>query len=172
VPEKWKSGIYPTGGTLDDYAFSRHLADPVKPKAYGFTLEVGLRSDFHPPWPEMERIVLDVCAGMMDFCFAAGEAPVLPPLPAGPIKKADDFQILTGIIDGGPGWILVNGRPVPVDPPDRFTRELLQEIGLLQLGPYLDEEEGRRLRATRLRRITELAALELDLTIESSPAPG
>lgn len=172
VPDKWKRGTYPTGGIVDDYAFSRHLADPTKPKVHGFTLEFGLRPEFQPPWPEMERIVLDVCAGMMDFCFAAGEVVTLPPLPEGPIATGDDIAILTGIIDGGPGWVLVNGKPVPVDPPDRFSKELLQEIALLQVGQYLDAEQGRRLRAARLQRITEIAALALELTVEASPLPG
>lgn len=49
VPDKWKRGTYPTGGIVDDYAFSRHLADPTKPKVHGFTLEFGLRPEFQPP---------------------------------------------------------------------------------------------------------------------------
>jgi murein tripeptide amidase MpaA len=32
-------GIYPTSGASDDYAFSRHFADPLRAKVYGFTIE-------------------------------------------------------------------------------------------------------------------------------------
>jgi zinc carboxypeptidase len=68
---------YPTSGASDDYSYSRHLADSGKAKVYGFTLEFGLK--FQPPWDEMERIILDVNAGMVEFCLAA--VPVADPFP-------------------------------------------------------------------------------------------
>lgn len=34
-------GLYGTTGTLDDYAYSRHIADPSRYKTYGFTFETG-----------------------------------------------------------------------------------------------------------------------------------
>jgi murein tripeptide amidase MpaA len=60
---------FPTSGASDDYAFSRHLAVPGAPKVLAFTLEFG--TEFFPPWSEMERIILDVNAGMVEFCLAA-----------------------------------------------------------------------------------------------------
>ncbi|MFF5012836.1 M14 family metallopeptidase [Streptomyces sp. NPDC001165] len=64
--------LYPTCGTSDDYAYSRHRADEHKGKILGFTIEWGDEpGGFHPPWPEMERIVLDVDAGLVQFCVAA-----------------------------------------------------------------------------------------------------
>ena len=68
---------FPTSGASDDYSYSRHLADPGKSKVYGFTLEFG--TEFHPPWSEMEQIILDVNAGMIEFCRAA--VPLADPLP-------------------------------------------------------------------------------------------
>ncbi|MFG3228524.1 M14 family metallopeptidase [Kitasatospora sp. NPDC048194] len=61
--------LYPTSGTSDDYVYSRHFTDPDQGKVLGFTVEWGVRS-FHPPWAEMERIVLDVDAGLVQFCLA------------------------------------------------------------------------------------------------------
>jgi murein tripeptide amidase MpaA len=61
-------GLYPTSGTSDDYAFSRHLADSSKPKVYGFTVECG--RDFQPTWNEATEVILEVSAGLMEFCIA------------------------------------------------------------------------------------------------------
>lgn len=71
---------FPTSGAGDDYATSRHLADQRRPKVYGFTLEFGKPWDFVPPWAEMDQIILDVNAGMVEFCLglARAAAPVWP----------------------------------------------------------------------------------------------
>ncbi|MER5756040.1 M14 family metallopeptidase [Streptomyces sp. NPDC002088] len=61
--------LYPTCGTSDDYAYSRHIVDPDKGKILSFTIEWG--TSFQPPWPEMERIILDTDAGLVQFCVAA-----------------------------------------------------------------------------------------------------
>ncbi|MFF2044374.1 M14 family metallopeptidase [Kitasatospora sp. NPDC058170] len=61
--------LYPTSGTSDDYAFSRHLVDPDKGRVLAFTIEWG--TSFHPPWAEMRNIVLDVDAGLVQFCLSA-----------------------------------------------------------------------------------------------------
>jgi murein tripeptide amidase MpaA len=66
--------LYPTAGTSDDYAFSRHLADPARPKVYGFTIEWGRDSNptpFHPPYPEMKQVMAEVAAGLLEFCVRA-----------------------------------------------------------------------------------------------------
>jgi hypothetical protein len=51
-------GLYPTTGTLSDYAYGRHVADPSLHTTYGYTLETGpqagnVRDSFHPPDPEL-----------------------------------------------------------------------------------------------------------------------
>jgi hypothetical protein len=43
--------------------------DPDREKILAFTVEWG--KSFHPPWNEMERIILDVDAGLVQFCLAA-----------------------------------------------------------------------------------------------------
>lgn len=55
--------LYPTSGTNQDYAYSRHLANPGLSKALSFTVEWG--TEFQPPWVEMQEIIKDVSAGLM-----------------------------------------------------------------------------------------------------------
>src|SRR5258708_19044999 len=46
--------LYPTAGTSDDYAFSRHLVDAKKAKIYSYTIEWGSQNNptpFHPAYP-------------------------------------------------------------------------------------------------------------------------
>jgi murein tripeptide amidase MpaA len=66
--------LYPTAGTSDDYAFSRHLVDASKPKVYSYTIEWGRPTNptpFHPPYSEMRRIIEEVTAGLVAFCLKA-----------------------------------------------------------------------------------------------------
>jgi hypothetical protein len=60
-------GLYPTSGASDDYAFSRHFADPLRAKVYGFTIECG--HSFQPTWAEAEEVIHEVSAGLIAFCL-------------------------------------------------------------------------------------------------------
>jgi murein tripeptide amidase MpaA len=64
-------GLYPTTATSDDYAYSRHFADPTKPKVWGFSVETG--TQFQPPYSEALQIMQEVSAGLFEFCLAAME---------------------------------------------------------------------------------------------------
>lgn len=69
-------GLYPTGGTSDDYAYSRHFVAPSQSKILAFTLEWGRArspSPFHPPYREMRRIMREVTAGLLEFCLHEGD---------------------------------------------------------------------------------------------------
>jgi murein tripeptide amidase MpaA len=55
-------------GTAKDYVYARHFVDPSKGKIYGFTIEWG---DFQPLWPEMQLIIKDVTAGLIELCRQA-----------------------------------------------------------------------------------------------------
>jgi murein tripeptide amidase MpaA len=57
--------LYATSGASDDYAFSRHFADPCLPKVLGFTIECG--HDFQPDWTEAEAVIREVSAGLARF---------------------------------------------------------------------------------------------------------
>jgi len=61
-------GLYPTSGASDDYVYARHWENPAKGKTYGFVIEWGTR--FHPQWSEMELIIDDISAALVDFCHA------------------------------------------------------------------------------------------------------
>jgi murein tripeptide amidase MpaA len=60
--------LYPTSGVGDDYAYCRHFSDPNNGKILAYTIEWG--KEFHPPWNEMEKIVIDISAGLLEFCLA------------------------------------------------------------------------------------------------------
>lgn len=63
------SALYGTTGSSKDYAYSRHLVDPSKPKTFAYTIEWG--TQFQPPWSEMELIIQDVSAALVELCVQA-----------------------------------------------------------------------------------------------------
>ncbi len=68
-------GLYPTAGTSDDWAFSRHLVDPTKKKILAFTIEWGRETNptpFHPPYREMAKIIDEITAALLELCVRAG----------------------------------------------------------------------------------------------------
>lgn len=67
-------GLYPTAGTSDDYAFSRHLVDASKAKVYAYTIEWGNPNNptpFHPPYSEMQIIIREITLALLEFCLRA-----------------------------------------------------------------------------------------------------
>jgi carboxypeptidase T len=62
--------LYPTSATSDDYAFSRHIVDPTQSKTYAYTFEYG-GGEFFPAYSDMQPILAEVNAGMLEFCVAA-----------------------------------------------------------------------------------------------------
>lgn len=67
-------GLYPTAGSTDDYAYSRHFVDPSKAKIIAYTMEWGrtrVSTPFHPPYPEMRKVMREVTAGLLEFCLQA-----------------------------------------------------------------------------------------------------
>jgi murein tripeptide amidase MpaA len=67
-------GLYPTAASSDDYAYSRHLIDRRKGKIIAFTMEWGrthAKTPFHPPYPEMRKVMREVAAGLLECCLQA-----------------------------------------------------------------------------------------------------
>lgn len=67
-------GLYPTAASTDDYAYSRHMVDPKKGKIIAFTMEWGrsrVSTPFHPPYPEMRKVMREVAAGLLECCRRA-----------------------------------------------------------------------------------------------------
>jgi murein tripeptide amidase MpaA len=60
--------LYPSSGTSKDFAFSRHLADPTKPRVRAFVIETG--REFQPPWSEASKVIQEVSAGLVELCLA------------------------------------------------------------------------------------------------------
>jgi len=59
--------LYPTAGTSDDYAYSRHFVDASKNKILAYTLEWGL--EFQPVYSEMQNIIQEITSGLLAFCL-------------------------------------------------------------------------------------------------------
>ncbi|HLM86888.1 MAG TPA: M14 family metallopeptidase [Solirubrobacteraceae bacterium] len=59
--------LYPTAGTSDDYAYSRHFADASKSNIISYTLEWG--TEFQPPYAEMQNIIEEITCGLVAFCL-------------------------------------------------------------------------------------------------------
>jgi murein tripeptide amidase MpaA len=65
-------GLYPTAGSSDDYAYSRHILDRKKGRIIAFTMEWGrshAKTPFHPPYDEMRRVMREVAAGLLECCL-------------------------------------------------------------------------------------------------------
>jgi hypothetical protein len=159
------NGVYITTGTADDYVYSRHLADPSKPKVYGYTLEWGpergsIAKSFHPDYPDMVPIIEEVTAGLLSFCLEISKH--FTPKPP---KKfwALFVYILFGVVNDGGGVVFVPGKgPVPIDPwgplsrVDESVREQLLKVAS-EIEPELRAERDLRAAARRLQpRIAEL----------------
>jgi carboxypeptidase T len=66
--------LYPTAGSSDDYAFSRHLTDSSRRKIYSYTIEWGSASNptpFHPTYTEMQKIIQEITSALLAVCIAA-----------------------------------------------------------------------------------------------------
>jgi carboxypeptidase T len=66
--------LYPTAGTSQDYAYSRHLVDPSRPKVVSYTIEWGNPNNptpFHPPYAEMKHIIQEITTALLQFCLRA-----------------------------------------------------------------------------------------------------
>lgn len=58
-------GLYPTSGTSDDYAYSRHFVDASKERVYAYTLEIG--TEFQPTYSEALIEIDEVASGLIQF---------------------------------------------------------------------------------------------------------
>ncbi|SHJ51351.1 von Willebrand factor type A domain-containing protein [Tessaracoccus bendigoensis DSM 12906] len=63
--------LYATSGASDDYAFSRHFADPTRTKVYAWTIECG--TSFQPSWAVAESVIEEVSSGLIRFALGAHE---------------------------------------------------------------------------------------------------
>jgi murein tripeptide amidase MpaA len=71
---KQSVGLYPTAGSSDDYAYSRHFLDRRKGKLIAYTIEWGrshASTPFHPPYHEMRQVMKEVSAGLLALCLRA-----------------------------------------------------------------------------------------------------
>ncbi|MFJ7071837.1 M14 family metallopeptidase [Streptomyces sp. NPDC098781] len=62
-------GLYPTSGTSDDYAYSRHFTHPPAAKVFGYTIECG--DAFQPVFSEAEEVIREVSAALLALALNA-----------------------------------------------------------------------------------------------------
>ncbi len=62
-------GLYPTSGTGDDYAYSRHFVDTGKRKVFGMTIETA--REFQPVPEEGQQVISEASAGLVELFLAA-----------------------------------------------------------------------------------------------------
>lgn len=144
---------YPTSGASDDYAFARFAKGLSAHPVYGFALEFGLEPDFHPPWAEMEKIVADIDAGLVEFCLRAE----FRPEPSGHLADLA-AQILVGISNDGNGIAIVGGKPIPMPPWDPFVHDILSSLLIHGLAAGIGNQRGQALQRQALELIAQVAA--------------
>jgi murein tripeptide amidase MpaA len=111
-------GLYPTTGTLSDYAYSRHIADPNHRKVYGYSFETGpyvgnVPDSFHPADPEpIKREVKSGLLALIQQCICAIEL-----IGSRLLGRDDEVQALRVVRDqllgttpAGREWILLFER--------------------------------------------------------------
>ena len=67
--------LYIVSGASKDYMYARHLADPPKLKIDSYLFEWG--TQFQPPYAEMDNIIKDVSAALIELCLVAQQIPLL-----------------------------------------------------------------------------------------------
>lgn len=72
------ASLYPTSGASDDYAYSRHFADPALNLIHGYTVEFGFGNSaascpFYPSVTQYNDNLKATNAGFMEFLLAAVE---------------------------------------------------------------------------------------------------
>ncbi|MFB8036466.1 M14 family zinc carboxypeptidase [Streptomyces sp. NPDC056004] len=102
--------LYPTCGTITDYAYSRHLVTPSLGKIIAATVEWG--REFQPLWAEMKLIIADVTAGLLGVCLhlANETTPVTSP----------------GVVHGIPGMVLSSNSDRPQELSFEFATPLAE----------------------------------------------
>jgi len=131
------TGLYPTAGASDDYAFSRHIAQAGQSKMYGYTLEFNFASDgglAHPPTdpflatadPAIYDLTLrDVIPGLIAFCLEVDRIS----LPGIPIPAGDPRIVYMNPATGEVWWLGGDGKIHKTPPlPDPYRSTVANEI--------------------------------------------
>lgn len=73
------SSLYIVSGASTDYMCGRHLSQPNLRKIDSFLIEWG--KQFQPPYSEMENIIQEVSAALIELCRAASDTPLIDKTP-------------------------------------------------------------------------------------------
>jgi murein tripeptide amidase MpaA len=172
--------LYPTSGTSDDYAYSRHIVDGSKNKIFAYTLECGNRNNedpFHPMYSEMQNIIQEAIAGLLAFCLAVRvfTSPVSQ-LPNLGKWEAVFTLLLGGVIYGGAGIGITPGlKPKPIDPNPPLLRlpkdkqDILIGLAITEIASIINDPESRVATESAGLEVMTKAIEELKKLLSRSP---
>ena len=100
--------LYATSGASDDYAFSRHIADPSKPLTVAYTIECGSNAeggffpDFSTQYPKIAKEVQAALLALLTYAADWTPPPPPPPPPPKPIydPPLENCVIATAVYGG------------------------------------------------------------------------
>jgi hypothetical protein len=147
----------PTSGCSDDYAYSRHFVDSTKTWIGGFCIEWG--KDFQPPWSEMEQIILDISAGLIEFCLATLPSDVSSAIHFDLTESI--WAVLYGLVDGSPGVVInrITGEVkyiIPGPHPGPDWKDILQHMSIHELAKTIQDETGLEVRKVALQSMRQI----------------
>jgi murein tripeptide amidase MpaA len=163
-------GLYPTAGASDDYSFSRHLAQPGKSKAFGYTVEFNFQSDgdqANPPVspflatadPATYDLTLrEAIPGLIAFSLKVNHVE----LPAVPTSPETLNIVYVNQATGEIWWIGADGqihkRPPPPDPyRSTIANEIWRVINAYDAVAGIGGRGGEIIRQGLLQGIQEIA---------------
>jgi hypothetical protein len=97
--------LYIVSGASKDYMYSRHLANPAQLKIDSYLFEWG--TQFQPPYAEMDNIIKDISAALIELCLVAQQIPLLQrspdPLDFGKVRTGTTKSLSVTVRNVGVG---------------------------------------------------------------------
>jgi murein tripeptide amidase MpaA len=103
--------LYPIAGASNDYATARHLVDGSKSKIYSFTIAWG--TEFQPPYSEMQHIMQEISAALLDLCLGVIASPAIATVSQGVRSRGRAVEAMT--TSAAPGEVVAAGRGASID---------------------------------------------------------
>ncbi|WP_181776465.1 M14 family zinc carboxypeptidase [Amycolatopsis pittospori] len=146
-------GLYPTTGTVDDYAFSRHFVNPGLRNVRTFCIETGkppvggdVLGAFQPPYAEARKVIEEVGPAVLEFLLEVY-------CPTGPdallLREADEVlarhigesrELYEGLVSHGPSILRALGEDPRMRVKATMALKRLTDAGRLEHDPVLESD--------------------------------